>query len=182
MSLRKDEAEIMNLNELRRYVLTHREDTEAFKVYLNRSKEQMISIDLNEENWEEKVKEAIKYSSNAIRWYCDNTEKYQKEALKIIEWWKSLDNKITKIHHITGIKIDMSGAWKPVQMNPPIELIIKEPILEIHQFSALLQYKVLENQIYRIEADAIDLDINKQNLFVWPSNSPEVFIFSLTNT
>ncbi len=39
----------MNLDELRRYVLTHREDINAFHAYIDRSKAagRMISIDLN---------------------------------------------------------------------------------------------------------------------------------------
>jgi 4-aminobutyrate aminotransferase-like enzyme len=45
----------MSLDELRRYVLTHREDLEAFHNYIDRSKAQgrMISIDLNSDRWEE---------------------------------------------------------------------------------------------------------------------------------
>jgi hypothetical protein len=51
----------MNLDELRRYVLTHRQDIEAFHVYVDRSKAKgsMITIDLNDKNWEEKVEQAI---------------------------------------------------------------------------------------------------------------------------
>jgi hypothetical protein len=51
----------MNLDELRRYLLTHREDIEAFHVYVDRSKAKgrMITIDLNDKNWEEKVEQAI---------------------------------------------------------------------------------------------------------------------------
>lgn len=45
----------MSLDELRRYVLTHREDLEAFHSYIDRSKAKgrMISIDLNSARWEE---------------------------------------------------------------------------------------------------------------------------------
>lgn len=45
----------MSLDELRRYVLTYREDLEAFHSYIDRSKAQgrMISIDLNSDRWEE---------------------------------------------------------------------------------------------------------------------------------
>lgn len=47
----------MNLNELRRYVLTHREDIDAFHAYIDRSKAagRMISIDLNDTLWEENL-------------------------------------------------------------------------------------------------------------------------------
>ena len=47
----------MNLDELRRYVLTHREDIDAFHTYIDRSKAagRMISIDLNDTLWEENL-------------------------------------------------------------------------------------------------------------------------------
>lgn len=47
----------MSLDELRRYVLTHREDVAAFHVYVDRSKAtgRMISIDLNDVGWEENL-------------------------------------------------------------------------------------------------------------------------------
>ncbi len=47
----------MNLDELRRYVLTHREDINAFHAYIDRSKAagRMISIDLNDTLWEENL-------------------------------------------------------------------------------------------------------------------------------
>lgn len=51
----------MTMKELRRYVLTHREDIKAFHAYIDRSKSEgcMISINPNDENWEEKVKQII---------------------------------------------------------------------------------------------------------------------------
>ncbi|MEH2243645.1 DUF6887 family protein [Nostoc sp.] len=103
MTVAKHEA--MNLNELRRHILTHREDVATFHVYINRSKSEgrMISIDLNDQNWEDQVKQAIRYSSNEIRWYCNNTQKYIKEAQTITKWWHQLDNKLIIKHHITGI-------------------------------------------------------------------------------
>ncbi|BAZ29457.1 hypothetical protein NIES4074_19030 [Cylindrospermum sp. NIES-4074] len=60
MTLAKYQA--MNLDELRRYVLTHREDIEAFHAYVDRSKSEgrMITINQNDENWEEKIEQAIK--------------------------------------------------------------------------------------------------------------------------
>ena len=47
----------MNLDELRRYVLNHREDVDAFHAYIDRSKAsgRMISIDLNDAGWEENL-------------------------------------------------------------------------------------------------------------------------------
>jgi hypothetical protein len=51
----------MTLKELRRYVLTHREDIKAFHAYIDRSKSEgcMITINPNDENWEEQIQEAI---------------------------------------------------------------------------------------------------------------------------
>lgn len=47
----------MTLDELRQYVLTHREDVAAFYAYVDRSKGSgwMISIDLNDQSWEENI-------------------------------------------------------------------------------------------------------------------------------
>ena len=47
----------LNLDELRRYVLTHREDINAFYAYVDRSKAdgRMITIDLNDNHWEDNV-------------------------------------------------------------------------------------------------------------------------------
>ena len=51
----------MTLKELRRYILTHREDIAAFHAYVDRSKSEgrMITINLNDENWEEQIQQAI---------------------------------------------------------------------------------------------------------------------------
>jgi hypothetical protein len=75
----------MNLDQLRRYVLTHREDNEAFYAYVDRSKSEgrMVSIKPNDEHWEEKVIEAIRYSENSIRWYCDDTKNRQNQSQKM---------------------------------------------------------------------------------------------------
>lgn len=51
----------MSLDDLRRYVLTHREDDRAFHAYIDRSKAtgRMISIDLNSNSWEETLDRQI---------------------------------------------------------------------------------------------------------------------------
>ena len=56
----------MTLKELRRYVLTHREDIAAFYAYVDRSKSEgkMITINPNDENWEEQFKQAIIQDGN----------------------------------------------------------------------------------------------------------------------
>ncbi|MBD2208306.1 hypothetical protein H6G64_02500 [Calothrix sp. FACHB-156] len=53
--------EAMSLDELRRYVLTHREDIVAFQVYVDRSQAagRMISIDMRDSQWEENLTEKI---------------------------------------------------------------------------------------------------------------------------
>lgn len=171
----------MNLDQLRRYVLTHREDSEAFHAYVDRSKSEgrMVSIKPNDENWEEKVTEAIRYSTNSIRWYCNNTENYQNQAQIISEWWCNLDNKIVTQYHSESIKHTGIAGWKPDKLNQPVKFRISEPSLEIRQFTALVKYRDEDNAINEIEAVAIDLDIDKQNLFVWPNESAAVSIFSV---
>lgn len=51
----------LSLNELRQYILTHREDTKAFYAYIDRSKSEgkMITVDLEDNHWEEKITERI---------------------------------------------------------------------------------------------------------------------------
>jgi hypothetical protein len=46
---------VMNIDELRSYVLSHREDIDAFEVYIDRSKAtgRMISISPEDSSWEE---------------------------------------------------------------------------------------------------------------------------------
>ena len=51
----------MSLDELRRYVLTHRQDDNAFHIYIERSKAagRMISVNLNDTLWEENLTKRI---------------------------------------------------------------------------------------------------------------------------
>jgi hypothetical protein len=53
--------ETMELGELRQYVLTHREDIQAFHVYVDRSKAsgRMITIDPTDPQWEENLSQRI---------------------------------------------------------------------------------------------------------------------------
>ena len=66
----KADMEAMDLDELRRYMLSHRDDTEAFYCYIDRSKAsgRMITIDPGEPNWEEqldqKIQQAVSKDSN----------------------------------------------------------------------------------------------------------------------
>jgi hypothetical protein len=55
----------MSLDELRQYVLTHREDLEAFHVYVDRSKSsgRMITINLDDPSWEENLDRRIQQSA-----------------------------------------------------------------------------------------------------------------------
>jgi hypothetical protein len=51
----------LSLDELRQYVLTHREDTTAFYAYIDRSKTdgRMITVNLEDNHWEEKITSQI---------------------------------------------------------------------------------------------------------------------------
>jgi hypothetical protein len=53
--------ETMGLDELRQYVLTHRENIQAFHVYVDRSNAsgRMITIDPSDSQWEEKLDRSI---------------------------------------------------------------------------------------------------------------------------
>jgi hypothetical protein len=55
----------MNLDELRQYVLTHREDLQAFHHYIDRSKSsgRMITVNPNEPQWEDTLNQQITQST-----------------------------------------------------------------------------------------------------------------------
>jgi len=58
--------ETMNLDELRQYVLTHREDLNAFHVYVDRSKAvgRMITINPDDPDWEETLEQRIQQATS----------------------------------------------------------------------------------------------------------------------
>ncbi|HLP90348.1 MAG TPA: hypothetical protein VK184_17400 [Nostocaceae cyanobacterium] len=171
----------MNLDELRRYVLAHREDNEAFHAYIDRKKAEgrITTINPSDENWQEKVTAAINYSENSIRWSCDSTEKYQKQSQIITEWWKNLDHKFVRKYHVENIETTSIAEWQPDKIDLPSKFKISEPSLEIGLSTTLLKYKDAENSPHEIEAYAIDLDLSKQNLFIWVNGLPGVMIFCL---
>lgn len=55
----------MDLDELRKYVLTHREDINAFHAYFDRSKTagRMITIDPSDPAWEENLEQRIRQAT-----------------------------------------------------------------------------------------------------------------------
>jgi hypothetical protein len=57
--------ETMGLDELRQYVLTHREDENAFHIYVDRSKAsgRMITIDPSDPEWEKNLEQRIGQAS-----------------------------------------------------------------------------------------------------------------------
>lgn len=174
----------MSLKELRQYVLTHREDIEAFHHYIDRSKseEQMTILDLSDSQWEEKVKAAIRNSSQAIRWYGNRREDSYSAFSTITNWWKQLDNQQIVQYHITGMEVDKeTGIWEPTQLSSPQKIIIREPNIKLGELTAFVNYRNQEGSTYSIEAVAIDLDLIEQNLFIWSTNSAEVVIFSVSS-
>ncbi|MGK7873145.1 MAG: hypothetical protein AB4426_07470 [Xenococcaceae cyanobacterium] len=58
------EYQSMSLDELRRYMLTHREDQDAFQAYVDRSKAEgrMVTLDMNDPDWEEQLTARIQSS------------------------------------------------------------------------------------------------------------------------
>lgn len=56
----------MELDDLRKYVLTHREDIQAFQSYIDRSKSsgRMIAVDAATPKWEEALEENIRRKTN----------------------------------------------------------------------------------------------------------------------
>lgn len=173
-----------NLKELRQYVLTHREDREAFHHYLDRSKSegQMTTLDLSDSQWEEKVKAAIRNRAQVIRWYCNRREESRSEISTITNWWKKLDEKEIIQYHITGIEVDRTtGILEPTQLSSPQKIIIREPNIKLAELTAFVNYRNQDGSTHSIEAVAIDLDLIEQNLFIWSTHSAEVFIFSVSS-
>lgn len=56
----------MNLDKLRQYVLAHREDINAFQVYVDRSKAsgRMITINPGDPNWEDTLEQKIQQAAS----------------------------------------------------------------------------------------------------------------------
>jgi hypothetical protein len=56
----------MQLDELRRYMLTNRDDVMAFQVYVDRSKAsgRMITIDPTDPNWEQTIQNRLRQNSD----------------------------------------------------------------------------------------------------------------------
>ena len=61
----KDNFDAMNLDELRRYVLAHRENVSAFQVYVDRSKAagRMITINPGDPSWEDTLEQKIQQAT-----------------------------------------------------------------------------------------------------------------------
>jgi hypothetical protein len=174
----------MSLKELRQYVLTHREDIEAFHHYIDRSKSegQMTTLDLSDSQWEEKVKAAIRNNAQAIRWSCHRREENSSNLSKITNWWKQLDEKEIIQYHITGMEVDTAtGILEPTQLSSPQKIIIREPNIKLGELTAFVNYRNQDGSTHSIEAVTIDLDLIEQNLFIWSIHSAEVFIFSVSS-
>ena len=62
----KSDLDTMSLDDLRRYVLTHREDIKAFHLYIDRSKAsgRMITIDPDDPNWEVALEKKLKQATS----------------------------------------------------------------------------------------------------------------------
>ncbi len=58
--------ESMELDELRQYVLTHRENIQAFHVYIDRSKAsgRMIAVDPSDPQWEQNLDRKIRSATS----------------------------------------------------------------------------------------------------------------------
>jgi hypothetical protein len=58
--------ETMDLDELRQYVLTHRENIQAFHVYIDRSKAsgRMIAVDPSDPQWEQNLDRKIRSATS----------------------------------------------------------------------------------------------------------------------
>ncbi len=56
----------INLDELRQYVLMHRENTTAFQLYIDRSKTtgRTITIDPSDPEWEENLEQRLRQTSS----------------------------------------------------------------------------------------------------------------------
>ncbi|MBP0026830.1 DUF6887 family protein [Roseofilum sp. Guam] len=59
----------MSLDELRRYMLTHRDDRDAFEIYVDRSKNEgrMVTLDMNDPGWEQRLTDRIESGTGEMR-------------------------------------------------------------------------------------------------------------------
>ncbi|MDP5016851.1 MAG: hypothetical protein NWQ43_06035 [Dolichospermum sp.] len=114
------------------------------------------------------------YSPKAIRWNIGTSEYID----NIAKWWRNQNNQKFNVYHVVEYKsiFDEKNAqfvWEPVKTDNIGEEIIVNPNLELNNGWAFLSY----NREKVIEAYAIDLDIERDNLFVWFGHPQQVIIF-----
>lgn len=70
---------VMDIDELRRYVLSHREDIDAFQAYIDRSKAEgrMISVNSGDSNWEAELAKKIP------SWHHPQEQDYWNEDVEV---------------------------------------------------------------------------------------------------
>jgi len=124
------------------------------------------------------------YSSKSIRWTngedatSEVLEKKKSILIQISEWWKKQNNQIFSIYHVKEYKLVLKEdifqiAWEPLEYKHLGEITISNPNIELNNDLASLHY----NEQEPIKTYAIDLDIERSNLFVWFGNPQEVIIF-----
>lgn len=61
-----DNYDAMSLDELRQYLLTHRDDLKAFHAYVDRSKAsgRMITIDPTDPEWEKSLEQKVRQATS----------------------------------------------------------------------------------------------------------------------
>ncbi|MBD2500994.1 hypothetical protein [Anabaena azotica] len=114
------------------------------------------------------------YSNQAIRWDIGTFKNFN----SIVTWWKNQNNQKFKIYHVTEYKRvfnenTLQVAWEPVKYNEKENKIVINPNLELNNGWASLTYNGEES----INAHSIDLDMERDNLFVWFGEPQQVIIF-----
>jgi len=128
------------------------------------------------------------YSSNTIRWtngpYAnkEQAEKSISNLNDISVWWKNQENQKFNLYHILEYepvfnRDTLQVIWQPVKHEKLGETIISTPNLETKDNLILLSYSNQHNNTKSIETYSIDLDIDRNNLFVWFGNPQQVIIF-----
>ncbi|MBD2388247.1 hypothetical protein [Cylindrospermum sp. FACHB-282] len=109
---------------------------------------------------------------DVILWYSENkTPNSQENWDKIQSWWHELDGKQVEFRNVLGTLTDPSTGKKEDRMAQGKWLSIQNPRLEDNRL------KFSSDNVYReIPVEKLELDINKNELKVYSSDSKK-YIF-----
>jgi len=109
---------LMTLKELRRYVLDHRDNIDAFQVYIDRSQEEghMITINLEDIQWQTEVDKTMS------PFHHPQEEDYLSEAVEVVTSKGELFNLTTNLLRVYPETFNGYDAYMDIPMRYPQDI------------------------------------------------------------